>query len=133
MDNKEEVQIPEKFQSLIGSIEKMNVLELADLVKVLEAKFGVSASPPAAFSVGVGAPTSDVAEEKTAFDVELKTSGDQKIAVIKVVRELTNLSLKEAKDLVDGAPKVVKAGVAKAEAEEMKSKLESAGATAELH
>ena len=125
------IEIPEKFKNFVSEVEKMNVLELAELVKVLEQKFGVSAAP----TMNVGAPTGSVgaaAEEKTSFDVELKSSGSQKIAVIKVVRELTSLSLKEAKDLVDGAPKTVKAGVAKAEAEEMKKKLEEAGATVEL-
>ena len=118
------IEVPEKFKSLVETVEKMNVMELAELVKVLENKFGVSAAP---MSFGVGAPTpasgADVGE-KTSFDVELKTAGAQKIAVIKVVREITSLSLKEAKDMVDGAPKTVKTGVAKAEAEEMKKKLE---------
>ena len=112
-------------------MENMTVLELAELVKVLEQKFGVSAS-----AVMVGAASNAAVEsdttEKTSFDIELKEAGAQKIAVIKVVRELTNLGLKEAKDLVDGAPKTVKAGVAKTEAEEMKKKLEAAGATVEL-
>ncbi len=127
----ETIKTPAKFQSLISSIEQMNVMELAELVKVLETKFGVSAAPTLAQGV-VGAPTSDVGEEKSTFDVELKEAGAQKIAVIKVVRELTSLGLKEAKDLVDGAPKVVKTGVAKAEAEAMKKKLEEAGAKAEI-
>ena len=127
-----EINIPEKFKGIVSEIEKMTVLELAELVKALEAKFGVSAMPSVAFSGGVAAPISDATEEKSTFDVELKDAGGQKIAVIKVVRELTSLSLKEAKDLVDGAPKVVKAGVAKQEAEEMKAKLEAAGATAEI-
>lgn len=129
--NKNNIEVPEKFKSLVESVEKMNVMELAELVKVLEQKFGVSAAPTHAASA-VGAPTSEVGEEKTSFNVELKNAGAQKIAVIKVVRELTALSLKEAKDIVDGAPKIVKSGVAKAEAEEMKKKLEEAGATAEL-
>ncbi len=122
------IQIPEKFKALVETVEKMNVMELAELVKVLETKFGVSVST----TFGVGTPTgsvgADVGEEKSAFDVELTETGAQKIAVIKVVRELTSLGLKEAKDLVDGAPKVVKAGVAKAEAEAMKKRLEEAGA-----
>ena len=127
-----EIQIPEKFKGFVGEIEKMNVMDLAELVKVLEVKFGVSAVP----TMAVGTPTGSVGaadmEEKSSFDVELKEAGGQKIAVIKAVRELTSLSLKEAKDMVDGAPKTVKAGVAKAEAEEMKKKLEAAGATVEL-
>ena len=131
MEN-ETIQIPEKFKGLVETVEKMNVMELAELVKVMEQKFGVSAAPTA---FGVGAPTSpeaNVGEEKTSFDVELKNAGSQKIAVIKVVRELTSLSLKEAKDMVDGAPKTIKSGVAKADAEEMKLKLETAGAVVEL-
>lgn len=128
----EGIQIPEKFKILVETVEKMNVMELAELVKVLEAKFGVSAQAVVASNVGGGAAASNAVEEKSTFDVELKEAGAQKIAVIKVVRELTSLGLKEAKDLVDGAPKVVKAGVAKAEAEEMKAKLEAAGAKAEI-
>lgn len=128
----EEIQIPEKFKGLVEAVEKMNVLELAELVKVLEVKFGVSAAAPVIASAGADGAASNAAEEKTAFDVELKNAGSQKIAVIKVVREITNLGLKEAKDLVDGAPKTVKSGLSKAEAEEMKNKLEAAGATAEI-
>lgn len=129
----EETQVPEKFKGLVEAIEKLNVLELAELVKVLEERFGVSAAAAvvASNAINVGSETAPDAE-KTSFDVELKNVGAQKIAVIKVVRELTNLSLKEAKDLVDGAPKTVKTGLAKAEAEEMKAKLEAAGASAEL-
>lgn len=127
----EEIQIPEKFKSFVAEIEKMNVMELAELVKVLEIKFGVSAATPVMVADGGGA-ASNAVEEKTSFDVELKETGAQKIAVIKVVREVTGLGLKEAKDLVDGAPKVVKTGVAKTEAEEMKAKLEAAGAKAEV-
>ena len=128
------IEVPDKFKGLVETVEKMNVMELAELVKVMEQKFGVSATPTA---FGVGAPTSGVgaasdAEEKTSFDVELKNAGSQKIAVIKVVREITSLSLKEAKDMVDGAPKTIKSGVAKADADEMKSKLEAAGAAVEL-
>ncbi len=132
MENQNNIEIPEKFKGMIESIEKMNIMELAELVKVLENKFGVSAAAPVMMAGGDSGIASNAAEEKTVFDVELKTSGPQKIAVIKVVREITNLGLKEAKDLVDAAPKTVKAGVPKAEAEEIKSKLETAGATAEL-
>jgi large subunit ribosomal protein L7/L12 len=132
MEN-ETIQIPEKFKNFISEIEKMNVMELAELVKVLESKFGVSAAAPIMMSgSGDSGTASNAAEEKTAFDVELKSSGAQKIAVIKVVREISGLGLKEAKDLVDAAPKTVKAGATKAEAEEIKQKLEAAGAVAEI-
>lgn len=119
---------------VIKAVEGMTVLELADLVKDLQEKFGVSgqvavaAGPAAAAGAGAAA----AAEEKTAFTVVLTASGANKIAVIKEVRTMTSLGLKEAKDLVDGAPKPVKEGVPKAEAEEMKKKLEAAGATVEL-
>lgn len=131
---KEEVVVPAKFADLVEKIEKLSVLDLAELVKVLEKKFGVSAQAPVmmgAMPAAAGA-AGAAAEEKTEFNVELKASGDQKIAVIKVVREVTGKGLKEAKDLVDGAPKVVKEKVAKAEAEDIKKKLEAAGATVEL-
>ncbi len=128
----EETKIPEKFKDLVETVEKMNVMELAELVKTLEAKFGVSAAAPVMMAGGGDVTASNAAEEKSTFDVELKEAGAQKIAVIKVVRELTSLGLKEAKDLVDAAPKIVKAGVAKSEAEEMKKKLEEAGAKAEV-
>ena len=130
-ETKSNIEVPAKFKDLVETVEKMNVMELAELVKVLENKFGVSAAPTHAIGA-VGAPTSDVGEEKTSFDVELKETGAQKIAVIKVVREVTGLGLKEAKDLVDGAPKTVKMGLAKSEAENIKTKLEAAGATVEL-
>ncbi|MEK7583190.1 MAG: 50S ribosomal protein L7/L12 [Patescibacteria group bacterium] len=116
----------------IKQVETMNVAELNELVKALEEKFGVSAaamSAAPAAAAGEGAPA---VEEKDSFNVLLKTSGDQKIAVIKVVREATGKGLKESKDLVDGAPKVVKEGLKKAEADELKAKLEAAGATVEL-
>jgi len=124
-EQKKEVQVPEKFKSLVDSIEKLSVLDLAELVKVLEEKFGVSAAAPVA--VAAAGAAAAPAEEKTEFNVELTSSGDNKIAVIKAVREVTQLGLKEAKDLVDGAPKMVKEGVKKQEAEEMKKKLEAAG------
>jgi large subunit ribosomal protein L7/L12 len=124
------VEVPAKFKDLVASIEKMSVLDLADLVKVLEDKFGVSAAAPvmAMAMPGAGA----AAEEKSTFNVELLEAGSNKIGVIKVVREVTGLGLKEAKDIVDAAPKVIKEGAAKAEAEEMKKKLEEAGAKAAL-
>ena len=116
---------------IIEAIENMSVLELADLVKALEEKFGVSAGAPVAVAAAGAAPAA-AAEEKTEFDVILKDAGQGKIAVIKAVRELTGLGLKEAKALVDGAPKAVKEKVSKADAEEAKSKLEAAGATVEV-
>ncbi|MBO8142606.1 MAG: 50S ribosomal protein L7/L12 [Firmicutes bacterium] len=122
-------------EQILEAIEKMTVLELADLVKALEEKFGVSAAAPvavAAAAPGAAAPAAAEAEEKTEFDVILASAGDKKIQVIKVVRELTGLGLKEAKDLVDGAPKPVKQGVNKEQAEEIKKKLEEAGATVEV-
>ena len=121
-------------EELIKAIEEMSVLELSELVKELEEKFGVSAAAPAmmmaAPAAGAAAPAAE--EEKTEFDVVLKDHGANKIGVIKVVREITGLGLKEAKELVDGAPKTVKEGVAKEEAEEMKKKIEEAGAAVEL-
>jgi large subunit ribosomal protein L7/L12 len=116
---------------MIESIEKMTVLELNDMVKALEEKFGVSAAPVAVAAAGVPGAAA-VAEEKTDFTVMLTGFGANKIGVIKVVRELTNLGLKEAKDLVEGVPKPVKEGLPKDQANEMKKKLEEAGATAEL-
>ena len=119
----------DKFKNILDSVESMTALELADLVKALEEKFGVSAAMPvAAAGAGAGA----VVEEKTSFNVFLKEAGEQKINVIKVVKEITGLGLKEAKDIVDGAPKAVKEGVKKEEAEEMKKKLTEAGAVVEL-
>ena len=134
MGDMKDVVVPEKFQALVASIEKMSVLDLAELVKLLEDKFGVSAAAPAmmmAAAPGAGAGAA-AAEEKTSFSVELTDGGANKIGVIKAVRELTQLGLKEAKDLVDGAPKMVKEGVDKAAAEEMKKKLEEAGGTVTL-
>lgn len=119
---------------VIEFIEKMTVLELAELVKELEEKFGVSAAAPVAVAAApaAGGAAAAPAEEKDEFDVVLANSGDKKINVIKVVRAATGLGLKEAKDLVDGAPQVVKQGVSKAEAEELKKQLVEAGATVEL-
>ena len=128
MSDMKNVEVPEKFQTLVASIEKLTVIELAELVKILEEKFGVSAAAPTVVAAGPAA----AAEEKSSFNVELTDVGGNKIGVIKVVREVTGLGLKEAKDLVDAAPKVVKEGAAKAEAEEMKKKLEEAGAKVTL-
>ena len=122
-------------EKMIEAIEKMTVLELSELVKAIEEKFGVSAAMPMMMG---SAPAAGVAEEgekkeeKSTFSIEITAAGGQKIAVIKVLREITSLGLKEAKDLVDAAPKVVKEGVAKAEADEIKKKLEEAGATVVL-
>src|SRR3989344_1764073 len=124
-------EVPEKFKPLVEQIEKMSVLDLAELVNVLEDKFGVSASAPAMMMAMPGAAAAAV-EEKTSFDVEITEAGASKINVIKAVREVTQLGLKEAKDLVDGAPKVVKEGAKKEEAEEIKKKLEEAGAKVTL-
>ena len=117
---------------LIEEISAMSVLEMAELVKALEEKFGVSAAAHVAVAAAGAAAPAAAAEEKTEFNVVLTSAGANKIAVIKVVREITGLGLKEAKDLVDGAPKTVKENVAKADAEEMKKKLVAAGAAAEL-
>ncbi len=129
----QEIEVPEKFKKIVEAVESLSVLELAELVKVLEKKFGVSAAAPVAMAVaGASEEAGAEKEEKTSFNVELKATGDQKINVIKVVREVTGLGLKEAKDLVDAAPKVVKEGAKKEEAEEIKQKLEAAGATVEI-
>ena len=123
-------------ESILTEIEKMTVIELADLVKVLEEKFGVSAAMPMAAAPAGGSAGSAEAkaavEEKTTFTLVLTSSGDNKIQVIKEIRAITSLGLKEAKDLVEAAPKPIKEGVAKAEAEEIKKKLEAAGAKVEL-
>ncbi len=118
---------------LIEAIESMSVLELSELVSALEDKFGVSAAAPVAVAAGPAAGgEAAAAEEKTDFDVVLTAAGDKKIQVIKAVREVTGLGLKEAKELVESAPKAVKEGAPKAEAEELKAKLEEAGASVEL-
>ena len=121
-------------EQVVEFIENMSVLDLADLVKELEEKFGVSAAAPVAVAAGGGAVAAAEApaEEKDEFDVVLKAAGDKKINVIKVVRAVTGLGLKEAKDLVDGAPQTVKETMPKAEAEELKKQLEEAGASVEL-
>jgi large subunit ribosomal protein L7/L12 len=133
-EEKKEVAVPEKFQKLVTEIEKMSVLELSELVHVLEEKFGVSAAAPMMMGAmpAAGGEAGAAVEEKTEFDVEVTASGASKISVIKVVREVTGLGLKDAKDLVDAAPKVIKEKATKAEAEEMKKKLEAAGATVAL-
>lgn len=133
-DAAEEVKVPAKFKSLVEGIEKMSVLDLAELVKILEEKFGVSAAAPAMMLAGVGAAGAEAeqVEEKNSFDIEITEAGSNKIAVIKAVRTFTEMGLKDAKDLVDAAPKVVKEAVKKEEAEEIKGKLEEAGAKVTL-
>lgn len=132
-EEKKDIQVPEKFKTLVASIEKLTALELSELVKILEEKFGVSAAAPmmVAGAVPAGAAAEEV-EEKSSFNVELLECGPNKINVIKVVREVTQKGLKEAKDLVDGAPKIIKEGASKEEAEEIKKKLETAGAKVAL-
>lgn len=129
-EEKTEVEVPKEFKALIEQIEKMSVLELHELVKVLEKKFNVSAAAVAVAAPGAGA--GEAAEEKSSFTVELTEVGGQKIQVIKAVKELLGLGLKEAKDLVDGAPSVMKEDVKKEDAEAMKAKIEEAGGKAEL-
>jgi large subunit ribosomal protein L7/L12 len=133
-NEKKNVEVPAKFKDLVASLEKMTVLDLAELVKVLEDKFGVSAAAPmmAMAAAPAAGGEAEAAEEKTAFDVELTEAGSNKIGVIKAIREITEMGLKDAKDLVDGAPKVIQEGVAKATAEEWKKKLEEAGGKATL-
>lgn len=117
------------IENIIEEIKALNVMELADLVKAIEEEFGVSAAAPVAVAAG---PAAAAAEEKTEFDVVLVSAGDKKIGVIKVVRELTGLGLKEAKELVEAAPKAIKEGASKDEAEDLKAKLEEAGAKVEV-
>lgn len=131
-----ETAVDSKVEEIIGAIENLSVLQLSRLVKAIEQKFGVSAAAPmtvmAPAAVAGGAAEAAAVEEKTEFDVILKSAGANKINVIKVVRALTNLGLKEAKDLVDGAPKAIKEGAGKEEAQDIKAKLEEAGAEVEL-
>ncbi len=121
-------------EQVVDFLSNMPVIHLSELIKTLETKWGVTAAPVAvaAAPAGAAAPAAAPKEEQTEFNVELKEAGGNKIAVIKVVREITGLGLKEAKDLVEGAPKTLKEGVSKAESEEMKKKLEDAGAKVEL-
>jgi len=138
-EEKEEIQVPEKFKKIVEEIEKMSAIDLAELVKVLEKKFGVSSMPtmmmPASAAVAGQEKKEEAGEEKKFFSVVLVSAGDKKIEVIKIVKDLTNKGLKEAKDLVDATangPQVVKENVKKEEAEEMKKKLEAVGAKVEL-
>ena len=123
----------EKSTQIIDILKTMTILEVADLVKAVEEEFGVSAAPAAVAGAAVaGAPAAGAAEEKTEFDVVLTDAGASKLGVIKVVREITGLGLKDAKDLVESAPKAIKEGASKEEAESIKAKLTEAGATVEL-
>lgn len=122
-EENKDVVIPAKFKDIVAKIEEMSVLDLHELVKVFEEKFGVSATAAAAAPVVAGAAT----EEKDSFNVELTASGETKIAVIKVIKEALALGLKEAKDFVDAAPSMIKEGMKKAEAEDLKAKIEAAG------
>jgi large subunit ribosomal protein L7/L12 len=136
METKEaKVELTDKMKSVMDTIEKMTVIELADLVKALEDKFGVQAAAVAVAAGGTGAAAggaAPAAEEKSSFTVVLAGSGANKIQVIKELRVITSLGLKEAKDLVDGAPKTIKEGATKEEAEKMKKQLEAVGAKVEL-
>jgi len=132
-EEEKKVEVPAKFKDLVASIEKLSVIDLSELVGVLEDKFGVSASAPVAVAAAPAAGGADeAAAEKSEFSVELKAAGDQKIQVIKAVREITGLGLKEAKEIVDAAPKVLKESAKKEEAEEIKKKIEEAGGVVEL-
>ena len=117
---------------IIAAIESMTILELADLVKAMEEKFGVSAAAPVAAAGAAAAAPAEAAEEKTEFDVVLKSAGSEKIKVIKVVREITGLGLKEAKEAVEGTPKTLKEGVSKEDAQKIKEQLEKVGAVVEI-
>jgi len=135
MTKEEKIEVPEKFKKLVEEIEKLSVLDLAELVKVLEKKFGVSASAPIAVAAVPAAGAAPAAEEKSSFNIVLTVVGDKKIEVIKIVRDVTQKGLKEAKDLVDAAatgPQVVKENAKKEEAEDLKKKFEEAGAKVEL-
>jgi len=132
MSEENKVAVPAKFADIVEKIEKMSVLELNELVKLFEQKFGVSAAAVAVAAPAGGAAGGEAAEEKSLFNVELKDSGAQKIQVIKVLRDSLGLGLKEAKDLSDAAPCVVKEGLDKKTADDLKAKLEAAGAKVEL-
>lgn len=134
MAEEAKIEIPEEMEGFVSYIENMKVLDLSKLVKVLEDRLGVSAAAPMAIAPAAGAvpDASAPAEEKTEFDVILSAFGEKKIAVIKEVRAITGLGLKEAKELVESAPKPLKEGIPKEEAEEIKSKIEAAGGSAEL-
>jgi large subunit ribosomal protein L7/L12 len=133
MSEKKDVVVPDKFKDIIETIEKMSVLDLSELVEILEDKFGVSAQAQvAAATATAGTPGATADEEKDSFDITLTSVGDQKVQVIKAVKDIMGLGLKEAKDLIDGAPSPLKQGVKKEEAEEIKKKIEEAGGAVEL-
>lgn len=132
---KEPIKVPEKFTKLVEEIEKLSVIDLAELVKILEEKFGVSAQAPVAVASAAPAEAAADKEEKSVFNIELKSAGEKKIEVIKVVRDVTEKGLKEAKDLVEAvasSPQLVKENVKKEEAEQIKKKFEAAGAQVNL-
>lgn len=132
-DEQKEIMVPEKFQDIVSKLEKLTVLEMAELVKVLEEKFGVSAAPQMVAGAAPATPEAGAEEQaKATVSVVLKEGGESKIQVIKAIREITGLGLQEAKAIVDAAPKAVKENIAVAEAEEIKKKLEEAGATVDL-
>jgi large subunit ribosomal protein L7/L12 len=131
-EEKKEFNLSENASKILDMVKELSVLELAELVKAMEEEFGVSAAAPVAVAAVAGGGDAGAAEEKSSFDVELTSAGDNKIGVIKAVKAITGEGLKEAKAMVDDAPSVVKAGVAKEEAEEMKKSLEEAGATVTL-
>lgn len=131
-EEKKIVEVPAKFKGIVEEIEKMSVLDLSELVTLLEEKFNVSAAAPMMAMAAPVAGAAEAAEEKSSFNVELTSTGDNKIGVIKAIREVTQLGLKEAKDLADGAPVMVKEGASKEEAENIKAKLTEAGATVTL-
>lgn len=134
-DDKEKKEVPEKFKGLVDQISELSVLDLAELVKVLEDHFGVSASAPVAVAAvggGAGAGEEEASEAKSSYNIMLTAAGEKKIDVIKAVREVSGLGLAESKEVVDSAPKMVKENVPAEEAEEAKKKLEEAGATIEL-
>jgi large subunit ribosomal protein L7/L12 len=128
-----EVEVTPKMEEFISYIENMTVIELSKLVKALEDRLGVSAAAPVAVAAAAPAAAAEAVEEKTEFNVILKSFGENKVAVIKEVRSITGLGLKEAKDLVEGAPKAVKEGVSKEEAGKIKAQLEGAGAAVEVN
>ena len=127
MSEGKDVVVPAKFADIVSKIESMSVLDLSELVHLLEEKFGVTAQAAVVAGPAVAAASGEAAEEKSTFDVELTSAGEQKIGVIKVVKEVLGLGLKEAKDLVDGAPAVLKQGVKKEDANAMKKQIEEAG------
>ena len=127
-EENKQVEVPAKFQSIVAEIEKMSVLDLSELVKILEEKFGVSAAAPMMMAAAGAPVAAEAVEVKDSFNVELTATGDNKIGVIKVIRELTQMGLKEAKDMTEAVPAIIKEGVKKEEAEAMKKKFEEAGA-----